>query len=192
MSRGALYFKTNMALSSEDLLVLLALYRRRGKVMSKYTKRFWVTKIFAIRKEKGEFNNLVREMRLHDQEFFIKMFRMSLIQLEELTRLVAPLIRKESSRREAIVPQESVYQFRKLWVNTILIMRMCVINCILIGRDFFSASEIRKKLNSIQLFWEEKFFAENWRNVNVHEQNIFREKFFSFRKAFSQWRSGFT
>ena len=65
MSRGALYFKKNMVLSFEDLLVLLALYQRREKMKLKNTKRFWVRKWFALRKDKGEFNNLVREMRLH-------------------------------------------------------------------------------------------------------------------------------
>ena len=63
-------------------------------------------KIFAQRKEKGEYNNLVREMRIHDHEFFFKMFRMSPSQLEDITKLVAPFITKESVRREAIPPQE--------------------------------------------------------------------------------------
>ncbi len=76
------------------------------KAKIKNKKRFWVRKIFAQRKEKGEYNNLVREMRLYDHEFFFKMFRMSPSQLEELTILVAPLIVKESVHREAIPPQE--------------------------------------------------------------------------------------
>ena len=84
MSRGALYFKTNMALSSEDLLVSLPLYRRRGKMKSKNTNRFWVRKIFPLRKEKGEFTNLVREMRLHDHEFFLKCFEWAQSNLRSL------------------------------------------------------------------------------------------------------------
>ena len=95
-----------MELSHEDLLLLLVLYRRRKNRELKNKKRFWVRKIFAQRKEKGEYNNLVREMRIHDHEFFFKMFRMSPSQLEDITKLVAPFITKESVRREAIPPQE--------------------------------------------------------------------------------------
>ena len=93
-----------MNLSSEDLLVLLALHRRRKQ--RKYRKMFWVRRMFAERKEKGEYTTLVREMRLHDHEFPFKMFRMTPSQLEELTNWVAPLILKDSVHREAICPEE--------------------------------------------------------------------------------------
>ena len=93
-----------MNLSSEDLLILLALHRRRKQ--RKYRKKFWVHRIFAERKEKGEYNNLVREMRLHDHKVFVKMGRMTPSQLEELTNWVAPLIIKDSVHREAICPEE--------------------------------------------------------------------------------------
>ena len=57
-------------------------------------------------KEKGEYNNLVREMRLHDHEFFFKMCRMTPSQLEDFSNWVAPLILKDSVHREAICPEE--------------------------------------------------------------------------------------
>ena len=179
-----------MALSSEDLLVLLVCMEEEERWSWRIRKGFGWEK-FRPTKEKGEFNNLVREMRLHDHEFFFNMFPMSPTQLEELTKLVAPLIRKDSSRREAIAPQESVYQVSKLWVNTISWMRICVINCTLIGRDFFSLAKFEKSWTHFNFSAKSNSFAENWRNVTAHEQNIFREKFFSFRKVFSQWRSGF-
>ena len=93
-----------MDLSCEELLILLALYQRQKR--RKNTKRFWVRRIFAERQEKGEYNNLVRETRLHDHEFFFKLFRMTPSQLEKLTEWVAPLIVKDSSHREAISPEE--------------------------------------------------------------------------------------
>ena len=48
-------------LSHEDLLLLLVLYRRRKNRELKNTKRFWVRKISAQRKENGEYNSLVQE-----------------------------------------------------------------------------------------------------------------------------------
>ena len=33
----------------------------------KYNKRFWVRQLYQARKEKGEFNLLVKDMRLFDQ-----------------------------------------------------------------------------------------------------------------------------
>ena len=33
-------------------------------------------------------------------------------------------------------------------------------------------------------------FPENWRNFSAHEQTVFRENYFAFRKDFSQWKSG--
>ena len=39
-----------------------------------------------------------------------------------------------------------------------------VIRCILIGQNDHFASELRKKLNSVQLFFSEKYFSANWRN----------------------------
>lgn len=93
-------------MNREDSLILLALYQRRKKGKAKYLKKYWVRDIFASRKIKGEYYNLVREMRLHDHEFFYKMFRMSPPQLEELTKLIAPYILKDDVRRETIPPQE--------------------------------------------------------------------------------------
>ena len=95
-----------MELSQENLLLSLILYRRRKTRELKNTKRFWARKIFAQRKEKGECNNLVQEMRIHDHEFLFKMFLMSPSQLEDLTKPVAPLLTKESVHREAIPRQE--------------------------------------------------------------------------------------
>ena len=71
-----------MNLSCERLLILLALYQRRKQ--RRYRERFWVRMIFAERKEKGEYNDFVREMGLPDHEFFFKMFRMTPSQLEEV------------------------------------------------------------------------------------------------------------
>ena len=95
-----------MGVNREDNLLLLALYHRRKKGTARYSKKYWVRDIFAVQKIKGEYYNLVREMRLSDQEFFHKMFRMSPPQLKTLTKLVAPYILQDDARRETIPPQE--------------------------------------------------------------------------------------
>ena len=51
--------------------------------MKKKTKRgkhrMWVRKIFAERKQKGEFHLLVRDLKLHDDEYFLKYFSINTI-----------------------------------------------------------------------------------------------------------------
>ena len=43
-------------------------------------KKMWVRKIFQERSTKGEFNLLIRDLRLHDAEYYFKYFRMNVIQ----------------------------------------------------------------------------------------------------------------
>ena len=61
----------------------------------KIKKRFWVRKIYAERLQKGEFHLLVQDLRLHDQEYFFKYFRMSPTTYEELLAFVAPISVKQ-------------------------------------------------------------------------------------------------
>ena len=53
----------------------------------------------------------------------------------------------------------------------------------------YFASEMRKKLNRVQLFFAEKFIHRE-RNFSAYEQTVFCEKYFAFCKDFSQWKSG--
>ena len=55
----------------------------------------------------------------------------------------------------------------------------------------YFASEMRKSWTEFNFLSQRNFFAENWRNFSAHEQTVFREKYFAFRKDFSQWKSGF-
>ena len=43
--------------------------RQLKKNSGKYKKRFWVRKIYSDRKQKGEFNMLVKDFQLHDELF---------------------------------------------------------------------------------------------------------------------------
>lgn len=86
--------------------LLLMLLKRRLRKKTRYKKRMWVRKIFEERKTKGEFYLLVQDLRLYDEEYFFKYFRMSVLQYEELLSMVAPLIQKSSQKRECIGPNE--------------------------------------------------------------------------------------
>ena len=83
-----------MALSQEQLVLMLILYRRRKKRLNKYRKRYWVRRIFTERESKGAYHSLVQECKLYDHEFFFQMFRMSTVQLEERLQKVSSLIVK--------------------------------------------------------------------------------------------------
>ena len=44
----------------------------------------WVRKLFQERKQKGEFNILIKDMKLFDSEWFFRYFRMSPTTFEHL------------------------------------------------------------------------------------------------------------
>ena len=89
---------------SRRTILLLLLKRKRNKESRR--KRIWVRKLFQERYTKGEFNLLSHDLRLHDEEYFFKYFRMNVTQYELLLSKVAPFIRKTSKFREAIGPSE--------------------------------------------------------------------------------------
>lgn len=76
------------------------LRRQRGR------KRFWVRRIFLERKQKRDYHALVKEIMLFDHQYFFKMFRMLPSKFEELLALVGPKLKRDSTRREAIKPEE--------------------------------------------------------------------------------------
>ena len=73
---------------------------------NKNKKSVWVRKLFEERKTKGEFHLLVQDLRLFDEEFFFKYFRMTPVQYEELLTMIAPEIQKSCITRECIGPSE--------------------------------------------------------------------------------------
>lgn len=87
--------------------ILLLLYlRRRMRRCKKYRKRFWVRPIFERRQQHGEYFRLVKEMKEEDHESYFAYFRMLPRHFDFLLSLVAPLISKCSTRRDAISPSE--------------------------------------------------------------------------------------
>ena len=62
----------------------------------KKEKKYWVSKVYKDRLEKGEFHILVRDLRLHDHECFFSYFRMSPSTLEVLLSFVATIIEKST------------------------------------------------------------------------------------------------
>ena len=89
-------------LSLRTKLLLL----RRKTIQTKHTKRMWVRQIYKDRQQKGEFHLLIREMKLHDHTLFFQYFRMSPTQYEDLLKQIAPVIQKQSEKREPIGPSE--------------------------------------------------------------------------------------
>ena len=69
-------------------------------------RKFWVRDIFMERKQKGEFHLLVQQAKMVDEELFFAMFRMGPSKFEELLGYVAPYITRDSTKREAIQPNE--------------------------------------------------------------------------------------
>ena len=97
-----------LVLLQKRILILTILRRRVKKYKrdDKYRKRMWVRDLFKQREEKGEYNILIRDMRLFDSEFFFRCFRMSPTTFEELLSWIAPFIIKSSVRRATASPAE--------------------------------------------------------------------------------------
>ena len=73
----------------------------------KKEETFWVRKVYKDRLEKGEFQMLIRDLRLHDHEYFFACFRMSPSTFEELLSFVAPIIGKKGTvMQDPIRPSE--------------------------------------------------------------------------------------
>ena len=78
---------------------------KRGKFKKK--RKYCVRIIYQDRKEKGEYHLLVKELRLHDREYFFRCFRMSPTLFEELLSMIAPYITKQRTQfRDPISPSE--------------------------------------------------------------------------------------
>ena len=81
----------------------LALLLKRKQ--NKQKKRTWVKDLWLNRTQQGEFDNLVKEMRLSDHAAHFEHFRMSPAQFDELLNIVGPAITKKASTfREPIQP----------------------------------------------------------------------------------------
>ena len=63
--------KNRSKFSRRTLMMILLLQRKKqSEQRKKFQKKMWVRKIFAERKQKGEFHLLVHDLRLFDSEYF--------------------------------------------------------------------------------------------------------------------------
>ena len=68
--------------------------------------RFWMRRLFKEREKKGLYNILVKDLKLHDTEYFFKSFRMTPSQLDLLRSWIAPSIVKSSLKRSVAGTEE--------------------------------------------------------------------------------------
>ena len=57
--------------------------------------------------------------------------------------------------------------------------------------NHYFASEMRKKFEPSSTFFRREIFSERTGEILVR-MTVLHEKYFAFRKDFSQWKSGFT
>ena len=89
------------------LLCTLLILKRIKFAKQRKERKCWVRKIYLDRREKGEYQLLVKDMQLFDRDYFFRCFRMSPALFEELLCLVAPHIsKKETKLRQPISPSE--------------------------------------------------------------------------------------
>ena len=86
--------KKYLLLLKKRILLQILLLRCKANAKRKY----WVRKIYAERQTKGEYHLLVHDLRLYDQVYFFRCFRMSPQIFERLLTWVGPYITKTTTK----------------------------------------------------------------------------------------------
>ena len=92
-------FNMKYLLLLKQKVILQTLYLRR--ISCKTTKKkgkYWVRKIYAKRQIKGEYHLLVQDLKLHEQDYFFRCFRMSPENFEMLLSWIGPKIKKVTTK----------------------------------------------------------------------------------------------
>ena len=80
---------------------------QKNMLKQKKERRFWVRKIYSERETKGEYCLLIKDLKLFDQEYFFRRFRMSPSVFELLLSMVGPRLKKTTTNmRDPISPSE--------------------------------------------------------------------------------------
>lgn len=200
------------AVNRRQLLLLLLLRRRirRRKLKNKYKKKFWIRKIFAERKLKGEFHCLIQDLKLFDHEFFFTQFRMLPSKFEELLSWVAPKITKSTIKRDPIGPEERLcvtlryivtgdaqvtiaasYRISQASIGRIIKETTAVIWDVLMEKGFLKAPETEYQWKKVALSFEEKWNfphcvgAIDGKHIVIQAPAKSGSLFFNYKKTFS-------
>ena len=73
----AAFNRRRLLLLKSNLLLLLYLANRRKKLKFKKKRECWIRDIYQDREEKGEYHSLVKELKIHDRDYFFRCFRMA-------------------------------------------------------------------------------------------------------------------
>ena len=120
--------------------------------MASKPKRLWVRTIMSEHEEHSQFYVLVRQLQVHDREYFFKYLRMSPNRFEHLLKLVAPFIQKKKcrSRRPLSSAKRPVSTLRYLATGALLSISTGTAH----NRSSQDAYEVRKA-------FKEYFISEN-------------------------------
>ena len=92
-----------LLLLKRKILLQILYLRRVSCKATKKKRKYWVRKIYALRQTKGEYHLLVQGLKLHDQNYFFRCFRMSPENFEMLLSWIRPKIKKVTTKmREPI------------------------------------------------------------------------------------------
>ncbi|CAB4034630.1 Hypothetical predicted protein [Paramuricea clavata] len=200
-----------MALDEEALIYLLILYRRRKRrIRNKSKKRFWVRRLFQQRRTHGEYNNLVKELELHDHELFFKQFRMYPSQMEEVLSWVAPKIYKRETRADVIKPGERLcvtmrylatgdafstismsYRIGETTISKIVRETTDAIWEVMVEKDFLRVPVNSQEWQKISSGFEKRWNFPNClgcidgKHVNIQAPARSGSLFFNYKKTFS-------
>lgn len=97
--------------SSDDLLVLAAIYEANKEIRRKRKREYWVHNIFRARLEEGEFHTLFKRLQ-DDERKFCQYYRMTPQKFNHLLDLLqAPLGKLDTKFRKSVSPCERLTVF---------------------------------------------------------------------------------
>ena len=187
------------------LLIKILLLRRRERRLQKYKKRFWIRKIYEEREQKGEYHLLIKELRLHDAEYFFRCFRMTPTLFEELLNWFGQFLQKNDKKmRKAIHPSERfsvclrylVTGDAQVTISASFRMSPTVVGCEVVWKVLSTKGFIKNP--STELEWKSiaEEFSRFWnfpnclgaldgRHVIMHSPARSGSSFFKYKKTFS-------
>ena len=92
-----------LLLLKRKILLQIFYLRRISCKATKKKRKYWVRKNYAERQAKGEYHLVVQDLKLHDQNYLFRCFRMSPGNFEMLLSWIGPKIKKVTTKmREPI------------------------------------------------------------------------------------------
>ena len=118
--------------------------------------------------QKGFFNVLIKDLRLHNHEYISKSFQTNRTIFELLFSWVGLYIRKSSLRCEVATPTEAVYvTLRDIWLLEMLILQLEFLKEYTVGRIIVETTQVIWKCLVKKVYMNAPRSECEWREISA-------------------------